>query len=222
MRPGALVCGVALLTASAASADIRVTTENNPPLNMPGKGGVTGISTEIVKAIFARAEVGYTIDLLPAPGGLEVALKHRDTCFYSALVTPERQKLMAFVAPIASNDWMLFGRAGAAPLDRLEEARGRKIAGPGDYAAMLMLRREGYDLVRTADAAAAVAALANGSADLLAAGLESGPAVAKAAGVAVQPVFRIRDAPMGLACNRDTDPAVIRKLRDALAALRQE
>ena len=54
---------------------LRVITEDFPPMNYMEKGEIKGISTAIVKKVLERANIPYTLELLPWARGYEITKK---------------------------------------------------------------------------------------------------------------------------------------------------
>src|SRR4051812_4215654 len=65
-------------------------TEDNPPLNYPGSGKVTGIASEVVTEMARRAKVDADIQLLPWTESYSRALSEADACVFSTARTSAR------------------------------------------------------------------------------------------------------------------------------------
>lgn len=131
-RPGCL--GALLLAALGclpvwADEPIRVVTEELPPYNMTENGVVTGMSTEIVEAVFK--EVGQTaqIQSMPWARAYDLALNEGNVLIYSIARTPAREGLFNWVGAIAPTRWFIYSLADRpVKLDSLEDAHGHQIA----------------------------------------------------------------------------------------------
>lgn len=219
-----LLAGCAVLAPVAAQADILLTTEEYPPFNLTQDGKVVGIATDLVRAMFDKAGVAYKIDVLPWNRAYQTALIQKDTCVYSTTETPERKTLFEWVGPLVRNDWVLFAKAdNAAPLKNLEEARGKSIGGYGGDAIAVYLEKDGYKVDAAPRDELNLPKLAAGRIDYWASGSELGPYLAKLQGMAdqIKPVLTFNTTVLSLACNKDTDPAVLAKLRAALESVRK-
>jgi polar amino acid transport system substrate-binding protein len=216
--------GVVVLAPVAAMADILVTTEEYPPFNMTQNGKVTGIATELVKSMFEKAGVAYKIEVLPWNRAYQTAQTQKDACVYSTTETPERKDLFQWVGPLLSNDWVLFAKAdNATPLKSLDDTRGKVIGGYAGDAVAVYLEKGGYKVDAAPRDELNIPKLAAGRIDYWASGSELGPYLAKTQGAAdlIKPVLTFNKTVMSLACNKDTDPAALAKLRAALEGLRK-
>lgn len=96
-----LVIALAVLSLNAQA--FRVYTEHNPPFNYENKHTIEGSSTKLLKTLFslsANSIENGTIHLVPWARGYHDVLQHQHTMIYSAVRTPEREKLFAWVGPI--------------------------------------------------------------------------------------------------------------------------
>lgn len=209
---------------NAAAADFVLTTEEYPPFNMTYQGEVTGIATDLVRAVFAKAGVAYKIEMLPWNRAISMAQSDKNTCVYSTTETEERKDKFAWVGPLVENNWVLFGRADSPlVLTRLEDARGKTIGGYSGDAISLYLEKEGYKIDAASRDDLNLPKLLNGRIDLWATGSELGVFLAQQQGAAgaIKPLLTFRRTAMSLACQKDSDPAALEKLRAALAEIRK-
>ena len=129
-----LVCGAA--QADRPQQQIHLLTENFPPYNMAVDGknyardaNIEGIAADIVREMFKRAEVGYTLTLrFPWERVYKTAL---ETPGYGAFVMarlPEREALFKWVGPIGPDDWVLLARGDSTiNLTSLAQARAYRV-----------------------------------------------------------------------------------------------
>ena len=114
--------------AQASAFRLILATEEYPPYNMSGPNGtVTGISTDIVRALLDAAGYEYEIAVYPWARAIALARTQVNTCVYSMSRTPERESLYKWIGPLVSNDWTLFGRSGASRPQTLDEAMMMRI-----------------------------------------------------------------------------------------------
>lgn len=127
---GALLLAVlGCLSVCQADEPIRVVTEELPPYNMTQNGVITGMSTEIVQAVFK--EVGETahIQAMPWARAYDLALNESNVLIYSIARTPEREGLFNWVGAIAPTRWFIYSLANRpVKLNSLEDAHGHQIA----------------------------------------------------------------------------------------------
>jgi polar amino acid transport system substrate-binding protein len=222
MRVFGLALCLSLLSFGAARADITVTTEEYPPFNTMVNGQIGGLSTDVVKAMFQKAGVPYTLQLLPWERAYAMALGTKDTCVYSTSVTDARRPLFEWVGPLANNDWELFGRADRTyAIKTLADAKAYTIGGYRGDATAAYLESVGLKVDEAPRDALNLPKLLNNRIDLWATGSAVGPYIAKQAGsTAIKPVLDFKQLQLALACNKGTDPAVLAKLRTALAEVK--
>jgi len=103
-----LLAAVVLLSAAAAAQELYVVTEDYPPYNYLRDGEVVGVSTEILRAVLKRANVGYRIEVLPWARAYRIAENAKDVLIYTLARIPEREELFHWVGPIAPRSVQLF------------------------------------------------------------------------------------------------------------------
>jgi polar amino acid transport system substrate-binding protein len=125
----ALIASSTAVSADSASLPIRVVTENLAPYNMLENGEITGLSTDVVKAVFSRVGSTTRIELLPWARAYDLALNADNILIYSIARTPEREHLFKWIGPIAPTSWFLFSLAERPiVLNSLEDAKQYSIA----------------------------------------------------------------------------------------------
>ena len=82
----------ALLVCNAAMA-VNFLTEENPPLNFLRDGEISGVATGVVREMAKRASVPATVLLIPWADAFSRAQQEAETCVYSVVRNPEREKL---------------------------------------------------------------------------------------------------------------------------------
>src|SRR5690349_18207478 len=120
-----------LLISSARAADSSTTelvllTENFPPYNMAKNGknfaqdeNINGIAVDIVREMFKRANVTYSLTLrFPWERVYKLALENPGYGAFVMARLPDRERLFKWVGPIGPDDWILLAKA-----DRSEERR---------------------------------------------------------------------------------------------------
>ncbi|WP_049974077.1 ABC transporter substrate-binding protein [Azospirillum sp. B4] len=231
--------------AGEATVALTVITEENPPLNFtdPVTGRLTGIVGDLLPPLMAAAGIAYQVQVLPFRRAYHTVQEIPGTCLAAVNQTMERQALFQWVAPIAQGgaalfarpDWLHYDHAhpeGTHTLGSLEDvktlaaqaqARGApfSVLVPAGTMLATTLRDQGLEVTEVAPANQ-MPMLAAGRADLAAAGAISGRWLARQAGVTVEPVLTFAVAPVGIACNLGTNPALVTRLRAALEGLRAD
>lgn len=219
------------LSMTAAAERLYIFTENYPPYNaaVSGKGfahgeeDITGICTDMVKAMLARVDYDYVMKMRAWSYAYDWVQERENHGLFCTARTDEREDLFQWVGPLASIKWTLF----AAPdsdieLTTLEDARGLKIAGyKGDVMSEYLVE-QGFDVAMGLSGDVNAQRLVLGQADLWVTDGLVGPLVAEEEhGITgLKPVLVFRETPMYLALSKSTDPAVVADLQRALDAAR--
>jgi len=227
--------GVTLLlagTARAADTSLVLLTENFPPYNMAKNGknfaqdeNINGIAVDIVREIFKRADISYSLTLrFPWERIYKLALENPGYGVFVMARLPEREKLFKWVGPIGPDDWIMLAKADSKiALDSLEQARQYRIGAYKGDAIAETLAKQGLKpivVLRDQDNARK---LLNGQIDLWATGDPAGRYLARQEGVNdLKTVLRFNSAELYLALNKNVPDDVVVRLQAALDELRKE
>lgn len=229
------LAGAALLlagTVRAADTSLVLLTENFPPYNMAKNGknfaqdeNIHGIAVDIVREIFKRADISYSLTLrFPWERIYKLALENPGYGVFVMARLPEREKLFKWVGPIGPDDWIMLAKTDSKiALGSLEQARQYKIgAYKGDAIAETLARQGLNPIVALRDQDNA-RKLINGQIDLWATGDPAGRYLARQEGVTdLKTVLRFNSAELYLALNKDVPDDVVARLQKALDELRKE
>lgn len=233
----ALVGTVFGLSASAHAEllpDYRVVllTENFPPYNMAINGknfaredNLHGIAVDIVREMFKRAGVNYSMTLrFPWERIYKLALEKPGYGVFVTARLPEREALFKWVGPIGPDDWVLLGRGDSIiTLGSLEEAKQYSVGAYKGDAIADHLEKQGLQPVTTLRDQLNAKKLMAGQIDLWATGDPAGRYLAKQAGVSgLKTILRFDSAELYLALNTDVPDEVVRKLQAELDQMRGE
>lgn len=201
---------------------LTLTTESYPPNQMMVNGQLTGLVTDKVREMMARARIDYRILILPWLRAYSMAQTQANHCVFNTAHTPDRDKLFKWVEPVTYADWTLFGLAGRQfTINTLEDAR-RYVIGTyngdvrDDY-----LKERGFTVDTAIEEALNPRKLMAQRIDLWAANRLVGNDLLRKAGLTRQivPVHTFFRVTGGLACNLATPDTVIISLRQALAGM---
>ncbi|WP_169051484.1 transporter substrate-binding domain-containing protein [Neptunomonas sp. XY-337] len=211
--------GAAQDDAAASYPPIVLVTENYPPFNMLARNGqITGISTDIVRALMERNQIQNELSLLPWNRAYNQAQTEVNTGVYSTTRTEEREALFKWVSPLTENKWVFLAMSDSdIKISSLEEAKQYRIGAYRGDATALFLADQGFelDLVRRDELNARK--LARGRIDLWATGHLLGPYLAKKEGVgALKEVLTFKRTVMGIAFHPDTPSSLIDLLNSSL------
>ncbi|WP_440805237.1 substrate-binding periplasmic protein [Pseudomonas syringae] len=110
-----------LLGAPAWADHYQVVTEEWAPYNYEENGQLTGMTTEIVRAIMAVSGNDFNIVLAPSMRASHTLQMRPKTIMYSMFRTPEREALYKWVGPIVEESVHPYQLATAAPVTSLEQ-----------------------------------------------------------------------------------------------------
>jgi polar amino acid transport system substrate-binding protein len=226
-----------LLISSARAADSSTTelvllTENFPPYNMAKNGknfaqdeNINGIAVDIVREMFKRANVTYSLTLrFPWERVYKLALENPGYGAFVMARLPDRERLFQWVGPIGPDDWIMLAKADSKiSLENLEDARKYRIgAYKGDAIAETLAKQGLKPIVVLRDQDNAKK-LVSGQIDLWATGDPAGRYLARQDGVTgLKTVLRFNSAELYLALNKDVPQATVAKLQAALDQMRKD
>ncbi|PXC00343.1 amino acid ABC transporter substrate-binding protein, partial [Pseudomonas aeruginosa] len=156
-----LILGV-LLGASAARAELPadykvvLLTENFPPFNMAvddknfaRDDGIDGISADIVREMFRRAGIGYSLSLrFPWDRLYRLTLDKPGYGLFSMTYTPERVPQFKWVGPLADTSWVLLAPAGSKiAVKNLKDAARYKLGAYKNDAVSQHLEAQGIPVI---------------------------------------------------------------------------
>ena len=212
--------------------DLVLLTENFPPYNMAKNGknfaqdeNIDGIATDIVREIFKRAGISYSLTLrFPWERVYKLALEKPGYGVFVMARLPDREKLFKWVGPIGPDDWIMLAKADSKiTLETLNDARKYKIGAYKGDAIAETLAKQGLQpivVLRDQDNARK---LVNGQIDLWATGDPAGRYLARQEGVSgLKTVLRFNSAELYLALNRGVPDETVAKLQAALDQMRKE
>ncbi|WPP44415.1 ABC transporter substrate-binding protein [Pseudomonas sp. AN-1] len=226
-----LVPGV---TRAALPADYRVhlLTENFPPFNMAADGRnfarddqVQGLSAALVRELFARAGIAYSLTLrFPWDRVYRHTLENPGSGLFSTARLPEREAQFKWVGPIAEYHSVLVAAPGREfALSDLEQARAYRIGAYKSAAVSQLLERRGIAASAALNDQDNIGKLQRGQIDLWATSAPVWQHHARLAGASgLHEVLRLQTDPLYLALHRDTPDEVVQRLQRALDQMRSE
>lgn len=218
----------ALLTQTALADHLTIVTEDLPPYNYLENGEPTGLSTEVVETVLKLTGHQPDIEFLPWARAYQVALTQPNTLIYSIARTKDREDLFAWVGEIAPFGASLYQRADAPDL-KLQNLSDARLYHVGVYrgdAKEALLRANGFEnLQETEDDRLNLRQLMLGRLDLIAIDDSVIAPLLKEEGIAprqIRRVLPIKDMSghLYMAFNKDTDPKLVDKFRQALETIK--
>ncbi|WP_369600067.1 transporter substrate-binding domain-containing protein [Hahella sp. SMD15-11] len=231
-----LLLALSLLASTVALAaskedKLYLYTESFPPYNMSTTGkvfehhadGISGLCTDMLKAILAEAKVPYSMKLRNWDYSYDKALKKKNHGVFCTTYTEDRAPLFKWIGPLAENEWTVFAPPGSTlRLSKLEDAKGMTIGGyKGDVMTEYLLKR-GYTVSQLDSDDLNPKRLVLGQIDLWIADRLAGPYFAAQQDIEdLVPVFSFNKTELFLALNPQTDDALVQKLKAAYDRIRK-
>lgn len=232
------LAGTLMVLAGAARAEVDehysvvLLTENFPPYNMSINGknfaqedNIDGIAVDIVREMFKRAGVKYSLTLrFPWDRIYKLALEKPGYGVFVTARLPEREHSFKWVGPIGPDDWVMLARADSPiSLSSLDDARQYKVgAYKGDAIAEYLIQQKLEPVTALRDQENAKK-LEKGQIDLWATGDPAGRYLARQEGVGgLKTVLRFNQAELFLALNKDVPDEVVNRLQASLDQMRAE
>lgn len=225
------LCAGLLLHLPLQGAGLSAVTESLPPLNYESGGVVTGYATELLQAVLQTAGLKAPVALLPWARAYQGALTQANTLIYSITRTPEREALFEWIGPISPRQIFLY------KLRARKDVQIRSLADAGTYRIGLVREMaSSKEFVRSSGVPAgqldyAPTAESNtrkllmGRVDLIVAQDWGTAFQLRALGRApdeLEAVLLLDDAhSYYFALNKQSDPALIAQLRQALEKVQQ-
>ena len=211
---------------------VMLLTENFPPFNMAvddknfaRDDAIDGISTDIVREMFKRAGIDYTLTLrFPWDRIYKMTLETPDFGLFSTTYNEARKPLFKWVGPLAKTSRVLLAAPGSdIQVSSLQEAAKYRIGAYKNAAVSVYLASEGITTSDTLRDQENVKKLMRGQIDLWATTDPVGQYLAKQEGITgLQVVLHFNESELFLALNRDTPDEVVNRLQAVLEQMRAE
>ncbi len=146
---------VLFLVNMAYAETLHLVTQDFPPLAMRVSGEptgnpddpLTGISVDIIRDMFKRAGMEYTLNIYTWERAYDMALKTSGYGIFSFGKTPEREELFQWVGPLITTNWAVMAKKSRnIKLTALEDAHKYKIGGFKSGAVTLFLEKQGFKI----------------------------------------------------------------------------
>lgn len=233
-----LIIMALLLSATMAKAELAddyklvLLTENFPPFNMAAdqknyatEDNVRGINADIVRELFRRAGIAYSLTLrFPWDRIYKQVLEQPNQGLFSTTFTPERERLFKWVGPLANTGWVMLAPPGSSlRLSSLEQARQYRVGAYKNDAVSQHLEGKGFEVTNALRDQENVDKLLKGEIDLWATTDPVGQYLAKQEGVSgLTSVLRFNEAELFLALNKGTPDEVVVRLQATLNEMEQD
>ncbi|GLX11934.1 hypothetical protein Pstr01_01730 [Pseudomonas straminea] len=230
------ICGAFALPAHAElppGYQVVLQTENFPPFNMADNeknfardANIQGVSTTIVREMFKRAGIDYSLTLrFPWSRIYDATLANANHGLFSTSMNEARRPLFKWVGPIAKVERVLLAAPGSniPNLTGLEQARQYRIGSYKDSAAAQALEKAGLQPNNTLRDQENISKLTGGKIDLWGTTDPVWRYQARQEGVTgLRNVLTFDRADLYLALNLDTPDEVVTRLQQALDQMKTE
>ncbi|WP_282355120.1 transporter substrate-binding domain-containing protein [Pseudomonas sp. PS01303] len=139
-------CLLSFLTFTAVAADLRMLTDNHPPLHFQQGNELIGFGVDVVRVLAERTGDHVHMEQIPLLRALRIASTESNTAVFTVLHTVEREPHYQWVGPLMEVETALYAENGnAQPVLSLREARAvDRIALPRKWLAYEYLKKQGF------------------------------------------------------------------------------
>lgn len=195
-------------------------TEEYAPFNYSKDGKITGIAVEQVEAMAKAAGVDYTIEIMPWARAFAMAESQPMNCVFTTGYNRERADRFAWVNPLLKDEMVLLKRKdGSKGPANLQDALAMKVGSQrGDFAVEALEGLGFKEIDLAADIDISVRKLLSGRIDLMPTSIKTYENLINQ-GQPVEKAMLMAGQIYGLACHKQTPPALIMRLQAALDQL---
>lgn len=168
-----LLVGCFFCSSAWAQEPLRVVTELSPPHQTLVNGEVSGISTELVRAVLAEAGVSAQIELYPWARAFRIARSRPNILIYNMARTAEREQEFRWIGTVAAYQlgFVSLSHRSDIKISSVADAKQYTVAVQRDDLSANFLINNGFvpdvQLVQVADIAESWQLLLNGKVDLV-------------------------------------------------------
>ncbi|MCX4029458.1 transporter substrate-binding domain-containing protein [Endozoicomonas sp. SM1973] len=231
---GAVICACAV-SSWADEAILQVVTEEFPPYNYTENHEITGMSTEVVKAVLAELKINADFRSYPWVRAYKTALTKPNVLIYSIGRNEKRENLFKWVGVVAPAKFYLFALKQRADIkvNKLEEAKQFLVGTFRESVREQYLLQKGFkknvNIISYYDYKRGLTMLVNKRIDLWAMNEMVAYYICKNMGyvpdkLLSQAYFFAELSPEGyyMAFNKDTDDTLVNKLQQGLMAIKNK
>lgn len=204
---------------------LQLITEDAAPYSFKDANGkIAGVSIDLLKSLFSRTQINYTLAIDTWENAYESALNKPYHGVLSTAGTPERKSLFKWVGPIVTMQWVFLAKKNRAiSIEALGDAKKYIIGGYKEDAVTLFLESKGFKNIRVSiNNRDNASLLESGKIDLWATPENVGYLQAKNLGITdLKTVYYIESVDYYIAFNKSVPDEIVEKLSDALAEVKK-
>jgi ABC-type amino acid transport substrate-binding protein len=210
------------------TSNLKMLTEEYPPVTFMKDGKVSGFVTDVVREIITRLGIPDKIMLASWDEAYKTALSNPNVVLFSTERTEKREKLFQWVGPVGKNSAIFYAKKGSSiRISGLEEAKKiAAIATTTDWFTEQYLKSKGFtNLVSSPLPVTNVKQLMNGEVQMSVFTDITIPEIVKKAGYsmdALEPVFTVSSTYFYIAVSLGTPPDTVKKWQSALDSLKAD
>ncbi len=217
---------LAMHPSQAEDWQLRLFTEEYPPITYSSEGRASGIGTAIVTEVMRRAGIKSSIEVMPWARAYRAASTTKNAGLFVTARTPQREALFHWIGPLVRTQGILYGRRNEPiSITTLADAeRVEKIAVPREWYLQKILEAGGLKNLHTvATPHKALQMLQAGRVSLAAIDDVNLQMTAKEVGIEATefvPRYRIAESQQYLALSIGTSPAIVHACRQAFESMK--
>jgi len=210
------------------TSELKMLTEEYPPVTFMKDGKVTGFVTDVVREIITRQGIPDHIRLTSWDEAYNAALSNPNVVLFSAERTEKRENFFQWVGPVGKNSAIFYAKKGSGiKINSLEEAKKvAAIATTTNWFTEQYLKDKGFtNLVSSPLPITSVKQLMNGEVQLSVFTDITIPEIVKNAGYSMdnlEPVFTVSKTYFYIAVSRGTPVEMVKKWQSVLDALKAD
>lgn len=212
---------------AADEVDLKILTEEYPPLNFRENGEITGLVTEVVREIMHRTGRTDDISLLDWETGYQLVMERENIVLFTTVMNAERKERLQWVGPVAVfyNDIYTW-QGSDIQVNSLQDLQTGTIATVKDYHSEQLLAAEGFtNLVSHTTEEEAFAKLLRGEATFFIGNRMTMPALLKTAGAGPDDIRKVYEFSINLgyiAFSGVTPESVVSSWQQALDEMKDD
>lgn len=225
-----LITLILLLSGTATkAAEVTVVTEEGA-LQFSKNNQVSGVATDLVRAVLDKVDTDYTIDIYPWPRAYAMALTKPNVLIYSMTRTPQRESKFRWVGEIIPINYSLFRLKSKPQISpqTIEQAKQYSIGVINNGAVHKYFQRQRFLHIHpVSNITSHVKKFASGRVDLIALNTTRLPHLCKSNIIdchLIEPVITLPKISTGLylAFSHNSDDKLVKQAQLAYTALKQD